>query len=93
VHGSWSTPVQFRTDAEAKAACRLFNSETVTHAAVTASHRQRVISQARVSVNPFLFIHDDTTLDFSHRHALDGLGPIGNGNTVIRYKIQAVLSG
>ena len=79
VHGSWSTPVQFKTDAEAKAACRLFNSEVVTHAAVTASHRQRVISQARVSANPVLFIHDDTMLDFSHRHALEGIGPIGNG--------------
>src|SRR5664279_2905659 len=64
VHGSWSTPVQFRTDAEAKAACRLFNSAVVTHAAVTASHRQRVIGQARASANPVLFIHDDTMLDF-----------------------------
>ena len=79
MHGSWTTPVQFRTDAEAKAAYRLFNSKIVTHAAVTAPHRQRVIGQARVSVNPLLFIHDDTALDFSRRHALEGIGPIGNG--------------
>ena len=79
VHGSWTSPVQFRTDADAKAAYRLFNSETVTHAAVTAPHREMVIGQARVAESPFLFTHDDTTLDFSHRHALEGIGPIGNG--------------
>jgi hypothetical protein len=80
LHGSWTTPVQCRTDAEAKAAYRLFNSEVVTHAAVTMTHRERVIGQARVSANPVLFIHDDSLLDFSHRHALEGLGPIGNGH-------------
>lgn len=79
VHGLWTSPVQFRTDADAKAACRLFNSEVVTHAAVTAPHREMVTGQARVAANPILFIHDDTILDFSHRHALDGLGPVGNG--------------
>ena len=80
LHGSWTTPLQCRTDAAAKAAYRLFNSEVVTHAAVTMTHRERVIGQARVSANPVLFIHDDSLLDFSHRHALEGLGPIGNGH-------------
>ena len=58
LHGSWTTPLQCRTDAEAKAACRLFNSDVVTHEAVTKPHRERVIGQARVSANPVLFIHD-----------------------------------
>ena len=79
LHGSWTTPLQCRSAAEAKAAYRLLNSDMVTHAAVTAAHRNRVIGEAGVSTNPVLFIHDDTVLDFSHRHVLDGVGPVGNG--------------
>ena len=77
--GTRNVPFEAKTFGEAKAAYRLFDAEEVTHAAITQPHRDQTIAAAREAEGPMFFIHDDTLLDFSHRHSLTGLGPIGNG--------------
>lgn len=77
--GSGNVPLETDTLAEARAAYRLFDKEDVTHEAVTRQHRDQVIAAARETNDVVFFIHDDSLLDFSHRHSLTGLGPIGNG--------------
>jgi hypothetical protein len=77
--GSENVPLETGTLAEARAAYRLFDKEDVTHEAITRQHRDQVIAAARETNDVVFFIHDDTLLDFSHRHSLTGVGPIGNG--------------
>ena len=77
--GSGNVPFQAKTFGEAKAAYRLFDRVEVTHEAITQQHRDQVIAASRAADGPVLFGHDDSLLDFSHRHSLSGLGPIGNG--------------
>lgn len=78
--GAGNVPFQAKTFGEAKAAYRLFDAAEVTHAAITQQHREQVITAARAADGPVFALHDDTLLDFSHRHSLTGLGPIGNGH-------------
>lgn len=77
--GSGNVPLQAKTFGEAKAAYRLFDRAEVTHEAITQQHRDQVIAASHAADGPVLFMHDDSLLDFSHRHSLTGLGPIGNG--------------
>jgi Transposase DNA-binding/Transposase DDE domain len=77
--GAENVPLETDTLAEARAAYRLFDKEDVTHEAITRQHRDQVIAAAREANDVVFFIHDDSLLDFSHRHSLTGLGPIGNG--------------
>src|SRR3954463_9499232 len=62
-----------------RAVYRLCNRPEVTHAAVTATHfelTRRRMEQAETAV---LILHDTTELNFTSHHALEGTGPVGNG--------------
>jgi hypothetical protein len=66
---------------ELKALYRLMEADAVTHARVLAPHQERTGRKiAEVcSHEDVLILHDTTELDFTQRHALEGLGQIGNG--------------
>jgi hypothetical protein len=63
-----------------KAFYRLCNCDEVTHEAVLAPHRNRVLEQVSRLRRDILVIHDSTELDYSTHFALEGLGQIGNGH-------------
>jgi len=74
-----SLPQQVQGRAAAKAAYRLLDTEAVTHAALTAPHRQATLQAAQAcGPAPVLFVQDGTALDFSHRTSLVGVGRVGN---------------
>jgi Transposase DNA-binding/Transposase Tn5 dimerisation domain len=69
-HSSWN-PL--------RAVYRLCNRPEVTHSAVTATHfrlTRRRMEQANTAI---LILHDTTELNFTSHHALEGTGPVGNG--------------
>lgn len=73
-----SIPQQTGGGADMKAAYRLFDAESVTHAAVCQPH----FDQTRMVISeiPVAFLLQDTTeLNFTNHRACQGLGPIGHG--------------
>ena len=73
---SGSIPEQMETWGDMKAAYRLFDAEGVTHASVTAPHREQTMHQP---AGRYLVLGDTTEIDFGiHRDVAD-LGPTGNG--------------
>jgi hypothetical protein len=62
-----------------RAVYRLCNRPEVTHEAVTAPHFAETAKALRASSDPVLILHDLTELNFTSHHALQGLGPTGNG--------------
>ncbi len=65
--------------AELKALYRLLGSDAVTHASVLASHFAATQARLAAAAGPVLILHDTTVLDYSGLHAVEGLGPIGDG--------------
>ncbi len=62
-----------------RAVYRLCNRSEVTHSAVTATHfrlTRRRMEQANTAI---LILHDTTELNFTSHRALEGTGPVGNG--------------
>lgn len=58
---------------------RLCDEEDVTHQAILQPHCQR--TRQAIATQPLvLILHDSTELDFTTHVALEGVGPIGNGN-------------
>jgi hypothetical protein len=80
-HPDGTLPAKIDAPAALKAAYRLFDQPTVTHASVLAPERQRTLQlmeQIQVTV---LVIHDWTELDYTGLHSLaDRLGQLGNGS-------------
>jgi len=72
-------PEQAGDHSAAKAAYRLLEAATTTHAAVTAPHCTATRSLAARAQGAVLFIHDDTQVDLSAHKAATGFGPIGDG--------------
>ena len=62
-----------------RAVYRLCNRPEVTHSAVTTTHfslTRRRMEQAHTTI---LILHDTTELNFTSHSALEGTGPVGNG--------------
>jgi hypothetical protein len=78
-NSSGSIPQQTGSAAAMKAAYRLFDAESVTHAAICAPH----FAQTRrlASERPLVFLIQDTCeLNFTSHVYCEGLGPIGRGD-------------
>ena len=58
---------------------RLCNRPEVTHSRVTATHFQRTRTRMEQADTPVLILHDTTELNFTSHPALEGTGPVGNG--------------
>jgi len=71
-------PSAFGRWAELKAAYRLLEEEDVTFEKIIAPHKGNTC-QACKRPGQYLVIEDTTSLDFSQRRHVEGLGPIGNG--------------
>jgi len=71
-------PPAFDSWAELKAAYRLLEGPAVTFERIIAPHGQNT-RQACERPGQYLMIEDTTSLDFSRRRNVQGLGPIGNG--------------
>ena len=69
---------QNNSNSEVKAIYRLLDTDEVTHERIINTHIKRSIAQASNINSVVLFTHDDTYIDFSHRHSMTGLGRIGN---------------
>lgn len=73
-----SLPKQFEDWADLKAAYRFLNHDRVTPEGIQGSHRERVRGECR-DLALVLAVQDTTELDFTGRHGVEGLGPIGDG--------------
>src|SRR5262245_25261409 len=73
-----SLPAHFARDA-LRAVYRLCNRPEVTHHGVTATHFALTHAQMEDVDGPVLIIHDLTELNFTSHYALEGTGPLGNG--------------
>jgi hypothetical protein len=62
-----------------RAVYRLCNRPETTHDAVTATHFALTRSHMRQADSPVLILHDTTELNFTSHYALEGTGPLGNG--------------
>lgn len=84
--GGWSA---------AKAAYRLLDRPEATLEAVTAPHRAETRRAAQAASGPVLFVHDDTTIDLSDHHAMEGRGRIGDdrGRGLLAHGCLAVALG
>ena len=65
-------------DAEAKAAYRMLNNPKVTAEAICKPHISRV-RETLATPGEYILIEDTTSLNYSQRPALQGVGPIGDG--------------
>lgn len=77
-HAGASIPMQAQSRGDSKAAYRFFDTDCVTFEALSEPH-WRLTRQAAGGLARVLVIQDCSTLSFSHRRAIDGLGPIGGG--------------
>jgi hypothetical protein len=74
-----SIPLCTSSTAEAKAAYRLLDVDTLTDALLFEVHRQSVLRRARAAgCSVLLAIQDTTTCNFDSHHSLDGLGSISS---------------
>src|SRR3954454_1579406 len=62
-----------------RAVYRLCNRPETTHDAVTATHFALTRSLMEQADSPVLVLHDTTELTFTSHSALEGTGPLGNG--------------
>jgi hypothetical protein len=62
-----------------RAVYRLCHRPEATHDAVTATHFARTRTQMEQAGSPVLILHDTTELNFTSHYALEGTGPLGNG--------------
>ena len=62
-----------------RAVYRLCNRPETTHDAVTATHFALTRSLMEQADSPVLVLHDTTELNFTSHYALEGTGPLGNG--------------
>jgi len=62
-----------------RAVYRLCNRPEVTHSAVTATHFTLTRDQMEQANTTILILHDTTELNFTSHYALEGTGPVGNG--------------
>jgi hypothetical protein len=79
-HPGGTLPDKFKSPCELRAFYRLCSCPDVTHEAVLAPHRQRVLEQIDQLDSDVLVIHDSTELDYTTHLALKNLGQIGNGH-------------
>ena len=79
-HPGGTLPDKFKSPADLRAFYRLCDCEDVTHEAVLAAHRDKIVEQINEHRRDILVLHDSTELDYSTHFALDGLGQIGNGH-------------
>lgn len=79
-HPAGTLPQKFARPADLEAFYRLCDADDVTHAAVLAPHRERVLQNLQSTRKFLLVVHDGTEFDFSHRRSLKRLGQIGNGH-------------
>lgn len=78
-HPGGTLPQKLPRPADQEAFYRLCHAEDVTHAAVLAPHRTRVLQKLQTTLKYLLVVHDATEFDFSSRTSLKRLGQIGNG--------------
>src|SRR5437763_11919265 len=62
-----------------RAVYRLCHRPEATHDAVTATHFALTRTSMEQADSPVLILHDTTELNFTSHHALEGTGPVGNG--------------
>src|SRR4051812_42821678 len=62
-----------------RAVYRLCNRPEATHDAVTATHFALTRTHMEQAETAVLILHDTTELNFTSHHALEGTGPVGNG--------------
>jgi hypothetical protein len=62
-----------------RAVYRLCHRPEVTHDTVTATHFGLTRSRMEQADTTVLILHDTTELNFTSHHALEGTGPVGNG--------------
>lgn len=74
-----SIPQACGTWAATKAAYRLMSNPDVTPTKILAPHVEQLLERAR-DLKMVLAIGDTTTLDFSTRHEMEGIGPLGGSN-------------
>ena len=79
-HPAGTLPQKFSRPADLEAFYRLCDADDVTHSAVLAPHRQRVLQNLQTTRKFLLVVHDGTEFDFSKRRSLKRLGQIGNGH-------------
>lgn len=78
-HPGGTLPQKLAKPADLKALYRLMDSAAVTHAAVLQPHVEQTRQAMQQAGGTIVLIHDTTELDFTSKHALDGVGPIGKG--------------
>jgi hypothetical protein len=78
-HPGGTLPEKLPKPEDLEAFYRLCAADDVTHAAVLAPHRERVLQKLQTSLKTLLVVHDATEFDFSSRTSLKHLGQIGNG--------------
>ncbi len=78
-HPGGTLPEKLPKPEDLEAFYRLCAAKDVTHAAVLAPHRERVLQKLQTALNVLLVVHDATEFDFSSRTSLKQLGQIGNG--------------
>ena len=78
-HPGGTLPQKLPNPEDLEAFYRLCNATKVTHAAVMAPHRERVLQKLQNTLQYLLVVHDATEFDFSSRTSLTKLGQIGNG--------------
>jgi hypothetical protein len=78
-HPGGTLPDKFKSPADLKAFYRMCDCDDVTHAAVLAAHRDKIVEEIEGHRRDILVIHDSTELDYTTHFALQGLGQIGNG--------------
>jgi hypothetical protein len=78
-HPGDTLPKKLHSPKDYKSMDRLVNRPEVTHAAVLHGHRELTLAKMRAWPRPVLIVHDTTELDYSGLHAIDDLGPLGNG--------------
>lgn len=79
-HPGGTLPQKLPKLADQEAFYRLCHAKAVTHEAVLAPHRARVLEKLQTTLKYLLVVHDATDFDFSTRTSLKRLGQIGNGH-------------
>lgn len=78
-HPGGTLPQKLPNSGDLSAFYGLCSAADVTHAAVFAPHRGRVLQKLQTTLKYLLVVHDATEFDFSNRMSLTELGQIGNG--------------
>lgn len=76
-HPGWSLPQLFPRRSDCKAAYEFFDREEVTPERLQAGHRELTLGRCRRS-GVVLLVEDTSTLSFTGRLKIPGLGPVGD---------------